>query len=368
MQTALRVSDDKATFRGLSLGKVYNVYSEANMVDVMLFNGTLLEKIQVLVSYASSRSGGAGLPVPKYFDNSGKEILMIDRADPLSPAGPGESDVWAVVGYLGGYLINAVVLGFLYPEECEVLCGRDSKGNEDGSMFLWKHDTTNAYVRVAKAYPNSGEAWEAPGKTGQGTPDIEINHPSGTIVKIGNVDYNAGFDGQRTPIVNWDSENQLRTFQPLNPVTEKADPAPSVLISHPSGTYAVIMPSGETWIHTPTGANLGIECGGDMTEEVFGDLTRTYHGKVTETIEKTYDQTVTGKVTQDFKDDLDFKVEGDATETFDKDVTENYQENFTRNVSGTEAVNATTIDDNAGTINIQASSVVNITGNPINLN
>jgi hypothetical protein len=333
MQEALRETDDRCTFNGLSLGKVYKVYSEANMVAVMLFNGTLLEKVQVFTSYGSSIGGSSVLAIPKYFDNSGKEISMLDRTDPFSPAKTGESDVFVVVGFLGGYLLNPVVLGFLFPEECELLCGRDTKGNNDGSMFLWKHDTSNIYARVAKGDPD-------------GTPaEIEISHPSGLLIKIGSYDGTKTPAEQRTPIVNWDSENELRTFNPLDPVTGKTGAAPYVHIHHPAGTYLTIDTEGTVTINGAKDVGITIE--GNVTEDVTGDVDRTIHGNVTETIEGTLNQTVRQNVTQIFgqtgsaysltvKGDMTEEVDGDASQTFKEDITETYQGNFTRNVAGTE--------------------------------
>ncbi len=293
MTQAALISTESERFNGLTIGKVSKVYPEANMVDIVMYDGSILKQVQVMTPNASSRGGVAGLPVSSY------EADMLDRNKrplPLNNAKVTESDVFAVLGFIGGSIIAPFVLGFLFPENCEILCGRDQKGNEDGTQFIWKHDS-NVYVRVAKGYP-AGEGEDRDGSGGTSiTPDIEISHPSGCLIKIGNVDYGAGFSGQRTEITNWDKD--IRPFKHLNPQTGIADPAPSVLITHPSGTYIVIMPSGETWIDT-TG-NLGIEVHGDMSEEVDGNVTRTYHGNVTETIEGNESKTVNGDGTDYIK-------------------------------------------------------------------
>src|SRR4030042_460780 len=114
---------------------------------------------------------------------------MLDKENPLSNAKQNESDVWAIIGFLGGSVLRPIVLGFLFPEENEVLCGSDQVGNEDGTQFLWKHES-NVYVRVAKGDRREAEPI---------TPDIEINHPSGLFIKIGR-------DTTLTPITNWDKD------------------------------------------------------------------------------------------------------------------------------------------------------------------
>jgi hypothetical protein len=319
MQDIIRETDSKSTFNGLCLGKVYGVHSEGRMVDVLLFNGTPLEKVQVLTLYGSSRVGSTGLPIPKYIKND-KEILMTERDDPLRMAQKEESDIFCVVGYLGGYLLNPIVLGFLFPEECELLCGTDQIGNKDGSMFLWKHES-NVYARVAK------------GDTIDQSSEIEVSHPSGLLIKIGSYDTDKKPDEQRTPIVNWDSLNDLRTFNPLNPDTKKVDPAPWVHLYHPSGTYLTVDNKGNVDIVvigdvTKTVKKDDSGDRGNVTEVIEGDVHRTIQGNVTEEIDGTLDQTIKKKVTQVFEDDFD--------KTVQKDVKETLEGNVTKDVSGTE--------------------------------
>ena len=249
-------------FSGITLGKVYKVSPAANMVDVILLDGTVLKDVQVTVSFASSRSGSTGLPISQY------EKDMMDKDLPLSSARIKESDAYAVVGFLGGSIQRPIVLGFLFPENCEILCGRDQKGNEDGTQFIWKHES-NVYVRVAKGYSTDGS-------TNPITPDIEINHPSGLFIKI----------GQNTtlePITNWDKE--IRPFKKLNPDSNSADPAPYIHISHPSGDYITIDPDGnliEYLVKDVTRTILG-----DVTETIIGDYTRTINGDLSDTVDGT---------------------------------------------------------------------------------
>jgi len=233
VQTALTYTEFNR-FSGLTMGKVYDVHSEANMVDVLLMDGSKLTDVQVLTPYASSSHGITNLPISKYAKN------MLDKDLPSSSARQDEWDVFAVVGFLGGSILRPVVLGFLFPEENESLCGRDDQpGNKDGSQYLFKHKS-NVYSRIDQ--------------DGQ----IEISHPSGLFIKIGK-------DCDLTTITNWDTK--LRPFNRFNPVSKEADPAPYVYISHPSGNTLMVNPDG------------------DVTEHIVGNVVRTIHGNLTETID-----------------------------------------------------------------------------------
>lgn len=280
---------ESPVYTGLSLGKVSKIYPEANMVDILLFNGSLLRKVQVIVPFASSVSGISNLPLPKY------KTDILKRNNPLGEAERDESDIIAVVGYFGS-TTSPIVLGFLFPENCEILCGKDQKGNEDGTQFIWKHES-NVYVRVAKGYTGTE------GSTDPITPDIEINHPSGLFIKIGR-------NTTLEPITNWDKE--IRPFKKLNPDSNSADPAPYIHISHPSGDYITIDPDG------------------NLIEYLVKDVTRTILGDVTETID--------GNYTRIIKKDLSDTIQGDASEIGQGD--------WTKEVTGTLTDKGATIHHN----------------------
>jgi hypothetical protein len=265
MVQAALISTESERFNGLTIGKVSKVYPEANMVDIVMYDGSILKQVQVMTPNASSRGGVSGLPVSKY------EADMLDRNKrPLSlnNAKVTESDVFAVLGFIGGSIVAPFVLGFLFPENCEILCGIDQKGNEDGTQFIWKHES-NVYVRVAKGYTG------ADGSTDPITPDIEINHPSGLFIKIGR-------NTTLEPITNWDKE--IRPFKKLNPASNEADPAPYIHISHPSGDYITIDPDG----------NLIEYLVKDVTRTILGDVTETIDGNYTRIIKKDLSDTVDG--------------------------------------------------------------------------
>lgn len=279
MQSSL-VSFSYPTFSGITLGKVYTIKPEANMVDLLMFDGSILENVQVMVPFSSSKCGAVGLPDPKYKKD------MLKREDPLGEAlPPEESDVVAVVAHLGGSIIRPIVIGFLFPEINEVLCNRAQAGNEDGTMFLWKHPS-NVYFRVAK-----GKDLEE-GKT----PELEISHPSGLFIRIG-----VPLDDGGSPaipilrgITNYDSST--RSFQKLNPESGEADPIPTVRLYHPSGT------------------TIFIDAEGSVTINVKKDVTTTIEGNVTETITGNVDRTINGNLTEVVKGDYDGEVQGDKTE------------------------------------------------------
>ena len=267
-------------FSGITIGKVFpKVSSAANMVDVMLLDGTVLKDVQVTVPYASSRCGSTGLPISKYEEDMMDHSGVKDH--PLSAAKITESDVYAVVGFLGGSMQRPIVLGFLFPENCEILCGKDQKGNEDGTQFLWKHES-NVYARVTKGYLG------AEGSQDPITPDIEISHPSGLFIKIGR-------NTTLEPITNWDKD--IRPFKKLNPETNSADPAPYIYIYHPSGDRITIDPDG------------------NLIEYFVKDVTRTILGNVIENISGNYTRNITKDLSDTIGGDATTLVTGTLTDT-----------------------------------------------------
>lgn len=232
---------------GISIAKVHKVYPEANMVDVMLMDGSLLQKLQVVTPYASSRTGLVDLPIPEY------EKSLLDKEFPLLPCNPDESDVFAVVAFIDNSLFKAIVIGFLFPEDNELLCHRENQpGNEKASQYLFKH-TSNVYTRIA----DNG--------------DIEISHPSGVFIKIGS-------STDKTAINNFDYAS--RPFKWKDPKTNELAPAPYMIIQHPSGNYYTVDPEG------------------NVTEYIVGNVTRTIKGTLTETIEGVVSRTMNDEVTE----------------------------------------------------------------------
>jgi hypothetical protein len=297
-----------------------------------------LKDVQVAVSYASSRCGSSGLPISEY------EKDMMDKDIPLSSARIKESDAYAVVGFLGGSIQRPICFGFLFPEENEILCGTDQKGNEDGTQFLWKHES-NVYVRVAKG----DKRYNDDGGSDPITPDIEISHPSGLYLKIGR---NAGsgypdYTSVLEPITNWDKE--IRPFKKMNPKSDEADPAPFVHLYHPSGTYLTIDTEGSVTAYIVK--DVGV------TE---GTLDQTVKQNVTQTFEADFDGTVKGDATESVEGDLTESVDGTLDKTITGAATEAYQSSLGKTVSGTET------DDVTGAWNRSSSASIKDTAPVIN--
>jgi len=262
MQAALSYFVSPSEFKGIAIGKVIHIYPQANMVDVLMFDGSIFQQVQVASMSASSRGGSAGLTVPIYESDRGTNYI--------DPAKQTESDVFAIIGFVGlSSQPRPICLGFLFPEENEILCDRTQAGNEDGTMFLWKHPS-NVYIRAAKGKD------EEEGKT----PEIEISHPSGLFIRIGVRLEDSGIPVLRE-IINYN--NEIRPFKKLNPENDEADLAPEVTLYHPSGTYLTIDKDGNVKINVNGDVIEVID--GDVTETIDGDVTRTITGNLTETIE-----------------------------------------------------------------------------------
>jgi hypothetical protein len=264
MQSAL-LKDEFAGERifPFAIGKVSKVYPQANMVDVSLFNGTLLQRVQILSLSCSSKTGKMELPIPEY------EIPLMDQRTPhVNCKNPNESDVFAIVGFLDEDLKKPIVFGFLFPEENEILCDTTQPGNSNGSMFLWKHKS-NVYTNISEGG------------------DIEISHPSGVFIKIGN-------SIERTEIANYD--RQIRPFIWKNPVTGELSDAPYIHIEHPSGNYYTIDPDG------------------NVTEMIVGNVDRTIQGNLNETIQGNVVREIDGDVSETCKGDWERDVDGILTD------------------------------------------------------
>ena len=230
----------------MTVGKIAKVYPEANMVDVFLLDGTLLSKVQIL-SKSSSRTGTVEIPIPSYLKPFTEAPENIGQY-----CSPEESDVYVVIAFMENNINKPVVLGFLFPEENELLCSQKQDGNSDGSMFLWKHKS-NVYARVDE------------------NGDTELSHPSGVLIKIGK-------NTERTEILNYD--RKVRPFKWKKRQTEELAPAPWVTLQHPSGNSVTIDPQG------------------NVTENIVGNLTRTVKGNLIEIVEGKAQRTVSGDISE----------------------------------------------------------------------
>ena len=231
----------------ITVGKIWKVYPEGNMVDVFLLDGSLLPRVQIMSGSASSRTGKAELSVPQYTTD------LTEAPEKLGAyCLPTENDVFVVVGFLESNINRPIVLGYLFPEEAEVLCSNLQDGNSDGSMFLWKH-RSNVYARVDE------------------NGDTEISHPSGVLIKIGK-------NNSRTEILNYDRKN--RPFKWKKNQTDEPAPSPWMTVTHPSGNYIIIDPDGN--VSENIVGNVKRTIKGNLTEEIQGNVERQIQGDVTE--------------------------------------------------------------------------------------
>ena len=289
LQSALLKSTlQRDSYKGISLGKVFNVYPEIYAVDVMFMDGSILKRIPVVTQYASSRTGLSDLPIPEYKDGG-----LLDKKSPLLPCEPGESDVFAIVVFLDNSLFKGVVLGFLFPIETELLCSRTQEGNAKASQCLFKH-ASNVYTRI----------------TDEG--DIEISHPSGVFIKIGANCY-------QTEIHNIDE--QARKFDWKNPDgSGELTSAPYVYVKHPSGNDLTIDPEGNVTENVVGNVDRTIK--GNLTETIEGIVDRTVKGNVSETMEGNYEKIVRKDMIQTVEGGGSLSVKGDST-TFTEGDTNN---------------------------------------------
>jgi hypothetical protein len=193
----------------LHIGKVIQTHPKANMVDVMLTDGTIMSKIECLSPLASANEGLYDLPVP-------------NPADPTAPFKDSvdleTNDVWAVVAEIDNW--NTVCLGFIFPERNQVLC-------DEPGLHLFKHNS-DVYHRIDK------------------DGNVELHHPSGTFIKVGS-------NTAKTPVVNWDADKG-RPFD-----EGSVDPDTTyVHVEHESGATVTILPSGKVEVKAE-----GIELDGE---------------------------------------------------------------------------------------------------------
>jgi hypothetical protein len=231
----------------ITIGKIWKVYPEGNIVDVFLLDGSLLPRVQIMANSASSRTGKVEIPIPEYttdLTEAPEKLGAFCTAE--------ENDVFVIVAFLESNINRPIVLGYLFPEEAEILCSNLQDGNSDGSMFLWKHKS-NVYARVDE------------------NGDTEISHPSGVLVKIGK-------NTSRTEILNYD--NKGRPFKWKKGQADEFASPPWMTITHPSGNYITIDPNG------------------NVVENIVGDVSRTIRGNVTETVMGNVTRNVIGESTE----------------------------------------------------------------------
>lgn len=245
----------------LTMARVIATKPEHYSVDVVTMRGAIMRDVQVVSMNAGSRNGHTYIPsvtnpdaskeLGNPFDNGRNMVIAGPSADRAADA----RTTYAILAFLGGNLHNPVCLGFVYPNESEMLF-------KEAGLDLDRHESDIYTMRSADgAY--------------------EIHFPDGSYIRVG--------DGTAAKtLVNLDTE------KPWAPKT--SDAAKSVFLHHKSGTEFTIEPSGKVVIvevddktEDITGDS-DLTVGGDKTEDVTGtsdetvgdDKTETYNGKHTE--------------------------------------------------------------------------------------
>jgi len=130
----------------LRIGRVVEVHPEDNSVDlVMIDDGSRVAGVQILSPTATGNTGTHDLP-----------SVGRPGGDKWNIATPTDRDMIAVVGTVGR---QAVVLGFLFPQVCQMLF-------KDANRRVTRH-ASDVYTTV------------------DGEGNTEVYHPSGTYLRIG---------------------------------------------------------------------------------------------------------------------------------------------------------------------------------------
>ena len=206
----------------LRIGRVVDVHPEDNSVDlVMIDDGSRVAGVQILSPTATGNTGTHDLP-----------SVGRPGGDKWNIATPTDRDMIAVVGSVGR---QAVVLGFLFPQVCQMLF-------KDANRRVTRH-ASDVYTTV------------------DGDGNTEVYHPSGTYLRIGtNPEHEdltgKDFDGRWKITKNTDKAVSVR-LRVANAGAVKA-----TLTIDPDGNVSLQ--------HT---GNLSINAGGTMSLTSAGNMT-----------------------------------------------------------------------------------------------
>ena len=206
----------------LKLARVVAAHPEDHSVDlVMVDDGSRIAGVQVLTSTGSGNTGVNDLPVP---DRSGEKWDMVQRTD---------RDIIAVVGSIGR---QAVVLGFLFPQVCQMLF-------KDPNRRVMRH-ASDVYTSI----------------DGQG--NAEFFHPSGAFVRFGTIAAHedltgADFDGKWAISKNTGNQVHIHLEQAGGKASVNIAPDGAIVINtqqtvtvNASGLVKVVAPT--VTLETPT--------------------------------------------------------------------------------------------------------------------
>ena len=134
----------------LKMARVVKSHPESHAVDlVMMEDGRRFAGVQVMAGVAGGDVGSVDLPEPS----------VTDPQKPYESSNTGVRDMYAAVAFMGGM---PLVLGFIYPQVSQALFGGEMGRNRK----LYRH-ASDVYHTI------------------DGAGNMELHHPSGAYVRIG---------------------------------------------------------------------------------------------------------------------------------------------------------------------------------------
>lgn len=214
----------------MNLARVVAIHPEDNSVDlVMVDDGARLAGVQVLAGAASSNSGRAELHEP------GRTV-----GDRWTLTEETSRDLIAVVGYVNR---NPLVVGFLFPQVCQLLFARKN--------FRVNRHPSDVYTTVDDAG------------------NVEVYHPSGTYLRIGEAPEHEDLTGQDFD-KRWKIERNTGKAVHVQLQVKNAGALKATLHIDPSGNVALD--------HT---GDLGVSTAGSIEVSAGGSIALTSGGLLT---------------------------------------------------------------------------------------
>jgi hypothetical protein len=199
----------------LEIAKVTGVHPEAHAVDIVLLRTkAVFPMVQVMAIGASTNTGVSGLATPTAPRGGDKSSVILTH----------DRDTYAIVGFV---CRAPVVVGFLYPQVCQMLF-------EDMNRHIERHPS-DVYTSV------------------DGAGNVELYHPSGTYLRIGTSPNHEDLTGK-------DFDKQWK-------ITKNVDSAPYVHLTVANAGSPV--------------ASIDIDPAGNITEQNNGNLSAKVGGNVT---------------------------------------------------------------------------------------
>lgn len=206
----------------LEVVRIIAAHPESSSVDVLLVRtGARVSGVQVLTGMAGADHGVSGLVAP----------AEQDEAKPAEAQVKAERVIYGVMAMAG----LPVLLGFLHPQVSQTLFA-------DRNRFVWRHPS-DLYATATDAG------------------DLEIAHPSGTFIRIGESPEHEDLTGQ-------DHDQRWA-------IARNTDKQPSLRIAVAAGGTP------HTTLTIEPGGKVTLECDGDLELSAGGAATIHSAGKLT---------------------------------------------------------------------------------------